>query len=113
MELDASDGAGALEALGLDVNAFVKSVEENVSPSIASVVDGPIEEIVQDDTSASNAKTDVVSRGSVKVANMTAGLLGSVVAKMFSSGGKMKGRCICEEPYAPPSCASVCRRECV
>lgn len=113
VELDASDGAGALEALGLDVNAFVKSVQENVAPSIASVVDGPIEKIVEDDTSASNAKTDVVSRGSTKVANMTAGLLGSVVAKMFSSGGEMKGRCVCEEPYAPPSCASVrCPSDC-
>ena len=103
VELDASDGAGALEALGLDVNAFVKSVQENVAPSIASVVDGPIEKIVEDDTKASNAKNHVVSKGSNKVANMTAGLLGSVVAEMFSSGGEMKGRCVCEEPYAPPS----------
>ena len=113
MELDASDGAGALEALGLDVTAFVKSVQEKVAPSIASVVDGPIEKIVEDDTKASNAKSNVVSKGSTKVANMTAGLLGSVVAEMFSSGGEMKGRCVCEEPYAPPSCASVrCPNDC-
>merc|ERR1719453_149855 len=69
--------------------------------------------MIEDVAKATSAKANVVSKGSLGVANMTASLLGEAVASVFSNGAIKKGRCICEEPYAPPSCASVrCPNDC-
>lgn len=113
VELDENAGTAALEALGVDVKTFLRTVEEEVSPSIANVVTGPINHIIEDQAKAGNAKTSVISTGSQLVANSTASLLGKTFASVFSAGGQKKGRCQCEEPYAPPSCASVrCPNDC-
>jgi len=113
VEFGAGDGVKALESLGLDVDALVTKLETTVGADITAVLDPPIEAVVSDDIKASRTKQAVAEYSTSAVANVSTRILSEEFAKVFSSGEIKRGRCICEEPYAPPNCESVrCPKDC-